>query len=409
MCGGGVSIWYTSFFKRYNNKLNMNMDVDNIKYKTHEDMVDMLKKRFPQGLTLYIKPETIDNVKNYITRKLDEPFVCQFSPVEKSANGLNATIELSPSIYNFIYPTGEEYENSKLQEKMQSIEDASTSMFLNMNNKGKNLMQAKVEISNPDVLNYLYLENLNFHYIASILLQNPQANEKDIKKLSSLREEIYKMHQFVPNPMLSAMLQIEYGENWQNYKTVNSEKDSLVIQPLSNGRGIICFEKGKLGYVHISSSRFIRNYGERLKAENMNLIHDLNNKRNFVVNKNELALYPIGPSKLFYDKDTDNVVSLQEEKTVNENAVLCYGHQIMEKKDSWVDITGRISNPVTYKNLNGEWHFRCKVDGEWKSSEKFNHTMIKGLEPHDVFALAAKMFIDEIQQPKEQQSRSYKL
>lgn len=385
-----------------------------VQFKTHEDMVTMLLKRFPHGVTLYTKPETIENLKGYMFRRLDEPFICKFSQYknENDENKLNACFKLKPEQYRYIYPSSVKYENKELQDKMGSIEDAAVSLFLHTNTTRKELQNAEMELSDGEVLNSLYLENLHYNHVISVALQNNDVTEKDIKQLSKLRQNVKDMpgEEVYPQSYMGAIQQIQYGRDYaerSRYLTENKNSTvNLHFIPMP-GRGVICFEKGTLGYVHIANSRIICAYGDNLHKVNRDQIMSIAQKENFIGNEKELALYPIGRNKLFYDARREKVFSLNSQ-VIDGKEVLSNGIFIIPKKDEWLDITGRYERPSVYKAANNEWRVRCKIDGEWKASKKVDAKDSKLLDNSlcvDAVSLAAKYYLKELtQSPKDERN-----
>jgi len=163
---------------------------------------------------------------------------------------------------------------------------------------------------------------------------------------------------------------LESQDMERSYK--NRELRNTYVMP----DGVYFFEKGTPGFVWVSDDRKMSIFGDSLTPEHMQQIHDIIREGNVLHTGSSVCLKPIGPEKVFMDKDTGYIQRVRQEK-VNGIPVLVdpYNRNLFgndEGMGQYRDVTGRLTDA----KIIGKDHtlaVRCKIDGVQQSANKLSY------------------------------------
>ena len=176
------------------------------------------------------------------------------------------------------------------------------------------------------------------------------------------------------------------------------------------------FEKGTPGFVRVTYDRKVSTFGDALTPEHTQYINDLVREGNILRAGSSVILSPVGPEKIFMNKDTGYIHRVRQEN-INGNPVLVdpqnrnlFGNE--EGLLPYKDVTGRMTDA---KVIGQEHTFavRCKIDGVQQASAKLSNgdarAFING--QYDEEFLAYKYFasdlLEEAQEIQQERNKGF--
>lgn len=169
-----------------------------VKICHNEELQEELLKQFPEGLSIFLRDESVANLKDYakgaqmddLVGHVGEPF-----DMLKVYGDLKTEIKLPVTMYNRIYADDETYYSQELSEKdYYSDANATTMLMAEAEEKGtlkgmrmKLLMHGDTE----QLLQHLYIEDRPFAEVASMIEKHNIQTDNELKQIMAL-QKLYK-------------------------------------------------------------------------------------------------------------------------------------------------------------------------------------------------------------------------
>lgn len=139
---------------------------------SEKDLQNEFREKFPEGLTVTVRDESVENLKNYMALDdYDGDFIGYVGPgiqMLKVYGDLNAELRLPVEKYDWLYADDQTWWSGELSDMgFDAGTNAATEM---MEDLGGNLNEARLSIPcHPDMLQHLYIEGIPYKDVKDIL------------------------------------------------------------------------------------------------------------------------------------------------------------------------------------------------------------------------------------------------
>ncbi len=161
---------------------------------SEKDLQNEFREKFPEGLTVTVRDESVENLKNYMA--LDDydgdfiGYVGSGIQMLKVYGDLNAELRLPVDKYDWLYADDQTWWSGELSDMgFDAGTNAATEM---MEELGGNLNEARLSIPcHPDMLQHLYIEGVPYKDVKDILQNHDIRTDTQLREILALRN-LYK-------------------------------------------------------------------------------------------------------------------------------------------------------------------------------------------------------------------------
>ena len=161
---------------------------------SEEDLQDEFRKKFPEGLTVTVRDESVENLRHYMTLDgYDDDFIGYVGAgiqMLKVYGDLNAELRLPVEKYNWLYADDQTWWSSELSDMgYESGTNAATEMMEELDG---DLNEARLAIPcHPEMLQHLYIEGVPFKDVKEIIQNHDIQKDTELREILAL-QNLYK-------------------------------------------------------------------------------------------------------------------------------------------------------------------------------------------------------------------------
>lgn len=195
---------------------------DHIPYVSEEELGDMLRKEFPEGFTVSVRDESVENLLEYQNLKTMDygdfnwtGYIGENISMLKVYGDLPAELRLKPEDYGLVYADEDTYWDNDLSDADWDTGANATSclVYEARRNKGGSLREARVSIPETErLLDRLFILGRSYYEVVDFIKKHDITRDSQLLRAYALQDLMrygFKQGQDVPECLKKDMLEVE--------------------------------------------------------------------------------------------------------------------------------------------------------------------------------------------------------